>query len=278
MNKKILLIGCGRMGSAMLKGWLAADMGCYIVVVDPSAPQNTTCQSMQQKKLGACYSSLAESLQAQGYDFEAIILAVKPAMIADMLQQIIDSQLKAALILSVAAGKKNSWMRSILGTYLPATLVRVMPNLPMEIGHGVSVCVAEKGVTPESRQLANTMLSAAGMCYWLEDEKLMDAVTALSGSGPAYVFLLIELLAKSAQKLGLPPELADKLAVHTVKGAGMMAALADRAAEQLRAEVTSPNGTTASALNIFMRDDALATLVDGALAAACKRSQEMSDA
>jgi pyrroline-5-carboxylate reductase len=155
-------------------------------------------------------------------------------------------------------------------------VVRAMPNTPAAIGRGISVAVANAHVTGDQRALCDRLLSAVGSVEWVEDEGLLDAVTAVSGSGPAYIFLLIEAMAAAGEKVGLPAALAMRLARETVSGAGELARLSPESAEQLRKNVTSPNGTTFAALNVLMAENGMQPLFDAAIAAATARSRELA--
>jgi pyrroline-5-carboxylate reductase len=175
---------------------------------------------------------------------------------------------------SIAAGRTIDSLQKRLGSQ--RAIVRSMPNTPAAIARGTIVMCPNAAVTEVGRNVCSELLAAVGKVYWLEDEALFDAVTAVSGSGPAYVFLLTECLAAAGARLGLPESLALELAMHTVAGAGAYALEAGSPVDELRAQVTSPGGTTAAALNVFMRDSALQRLVDEAVAAAAARSAELS--
>jgi pyrroline-5-carboxylate reductase len=185
------------------------------------------------------------------------------------------AQYPKALFLSIAAGKTLEYFAQALGA--DASVVRAMPNTPAAIGKGVSVCVASTNVSESQRTLCTALLEAVGAVAWIDNEKLMDAVTALSGSGPAYVFYLIECMAAAGQAAGLPAELADMLARRTVAGAGaLVEASDDESTATLRRNVTSPNGTTEAALNVLMGENGLAPLLRHAVEAAARRSKELS--
>jgi pyrroline-5-carboxylate reductase len=259
----VLLLGCGRMGSAMLAGWLASGTVHRVAVIDPNA---TPVDDPRVIRLDP-----ADPLR----DFHpaVIVLAVKP--------QMMDAALPAcrpftggAVVLSIAAGRTMAGLASRLGER--TALVRAMPNTPAAIGRGITVAVASPLVTPSQRALCHTLLAAVGAVEWVEDEALLDPVTALSGSGPAYVFLLIEAMTAAGLKAGLPAALAATLARATVAGAGELARLSPESPEKLRRDVTSPNGTTQAALDVLMAADGLEPLLARAVAAATRRSRELA--
>jgi len=177
-------------------------------------------------------------------------------------------------VISIAAGKTIAYFRQHLGA--KAAIVRAMPNTPAAIGRGISVAVADVAASTAQRDLAETLLAACGEVAWVENEDLINPVTALSGGGPAYVFLLMEAMAEAGRRAGLPADLATRLARVTVSGAGELARLSGETAAQLRQAVTSPKGTTLEALKILMADDGIQPLFDRAIAAATRRSRELA--
>jgi pyrroline-5-carboxylate reductase len=197
------------------------------------------------------------------------VLAVKPASIESVLRELPP----AALYLSIAAGRSIADIAACVGS--DAAIVRAMPNTPAAIRLGVTGLCASATASSEQRELAAALMSAVGRVEWLEDEADMDALTAVSGSGPAYVFLLVECLAAAATDAGLAPDLAQRIATVTVHGAGAYAAASVADAATLRRQVTSPNGTTEAALRVLLEDDALRKLVRAAVAAAARRSREL---
>ena len=247
-----LLVGCGRMGTALLKGWARSN----VVVIDPSAP-----------------GALPDLDAAGDIAPELIVLAVKPQVLPQ-IAPLYARFAKEATFLSIAAGKPLAALADWLGHQ--AALVRAMPNTPAAIGKGISVATANRHVTDRGRALAHQALMAGGQVEWVEDEGLLDAVTALSGSGPAYVFHLVEALAQAGQHLGLPAELAMKLARQTVIGSGHLLEQSPETAAALREAVTSPGGTTAAALEVLMGDNGLKELMLAALVAAARRSRELA--
>jgi pyrroline-5-carboxylate reductase len=262
------------MGGALLKGWLAqgVDKGRMFVQEPSPAPE------------------MAEFLKASGISTgprcnlpappAAIILAVKPQMMDDVLPSIAPLIQTATVVLSIAAGRT---IESLAKHFPPgAAIVRAMPNTPAAIGRGISALYASPNVSPAQVELCDTLMAAAGETIWLSDEALMDAVTAVSGSGPAYVFLLAECLAEAGEAAGLKPELAARLARATVSGAGELMRQSDIEPAELRRNVTSPGGTTAAALQILMGGEngadggALSELLKKAVAAAARRSRELA--
>ena len=260
---RICVIGFGNMGRALVRGWQAAGIaGDQIFVSDPDP------QTLEY----AHNSGLRRADTATRFD--VAVVAVKPQQLDAALTQNLDLLKASAVVVSVAAGKPIA----VLEAALPkkAAVVRAMPNTPAAIAKGVTVLCANNFVTRGQRQLCSELLAAVGAQYWVDEEALMDAVTAVSGSGPAYVFLLIECLSAAGISQGLPGELAKALALHTVAGSGVYAETSKTPIETLRKQVTSPGGTTEAALNVLMGDNALKLLIDRAVAAAAKRSSELS--
>ena len=261
-RKGLVLLGCGKMGSAMLAGWLARGVEPGAVwIIDPKP---------------------SDWLRAQGVHLNAelpvdpavVVVAVKPQMMGDALPALQNFGNGATLFLSVAAGTPISAFAAALGAQTP--IVRAMPNTPAAVGRGITAIVANDPAGADGLALAEALLSAVGQVVRLEDESQMDAVTAVSGSGPAYVFHLIETLAAAGEAEGLAPELALQLARATVAGAGALAENADDSPAQLRINVTSPNGTTAAALEVLMDErEGFPALLRRAVAAAANRSREL---
>lgn len=261
----IALIGCGKMGSAMLRGWVASDIASKITVLEP----NGLPEEFQNTPSIEGVSSATDLPPA-----DIFILAVKPQIMNEVCQSLKGKTSKETLILSIAAGQKIGNFEKHFGPDQP--VIRVMPNTPAAIGQGISVAVGNKNVSSEQRDLAANLLNSIGLVEWVADEDLMDAVTALSGSGPAYIFLLIEIMAKAGVQSGLPEGFAMKLARQTVIGsAALAAAEPDVPAEQLRKNVTSPGGTTEAALNVLMNGE-MQELFDRAMSAATARSKDLS--
>jgi pyrroline-5-carboxylate reductase len=268
-GSSLLLVGCGKMGSAMLEGWLSSGVASRVVVVEPqggapSDPRVTPCAGPAQIPA----------------DFrpDAVVLAVKPQamdMAAPPYAAFVGGDPAASpVFLSVAAGKTIAYFEGILGGR--AAVVRAMPNTPAAIGRGITAACPNANVPEARRRLCDALLSAVGEVAWIEDEGLIDAVTGVSGSGPAYVFLLAEALAEAGRAAGLPEDLAMRLARATVSGAGELMHRSPEPAAQLRKNVTSPNGTTQAALEVLMAPDGLQPLMTRAVAAATRRSKELA--
>jgi len=261
---KILLVGCGRMGSALLTGWLDQGIAAAdVVVVEPARPA-----------LGAVTVVTEASAIPAGFLPDVVVLAVKPQAMAGVLPPY-RRFAGQALILTIAAGKPIASFRAALGE--AAAIVRAMPNTPAAVRRGITVCCAGPGVAPAQRDLAASLLAAVGEVGWVEDEALIDAVTALSGSGPAYVFLLVEAMAEAGARLGLDADLAMRLARATVAGSGELLRQSADDAASLRRAVTSPGGTTAAALAVLMDPaSGFGPLLAQAIAAAEARSRELA--
>jgi pyrroline-5-carboxylate reductase len=265
------LVGFGNMGQALVRGWLdSGHAAANVRVVEPAASARAVARD-----LGVAAS---DSVTAALKDFrpDIVVLAVKPNQIGSALAECSASVGATTVWLSIAAGKTIAALSAGLGA--KAAVVRAMPNTPAAIGKGMTALVANAAVTVEQRALCTDLMAAVGAVAWLDDERHMDAVTAVSGSGPAYVFLLIECVERAALDLGLAPELARQLALATVSGAAAYAAVADAAPAELRRRVTSPNGTTQAALEVLMADDGLSALLTRAVRAAAARSRELSAA
>ena len=261
----IVLVGCGKMGSALLAGWLERGVAAAdVVVVDPHA---------RDLPDGVVRLASAALLPATLVP-DVVVLAVKPQMMAEVLPAY--ARLAGrSLFLSIAAGKPLSFFRRHLGA--EAAIVRAMPNTPAAVRRGITVCYGDGAVGAEARARCQSLLEAVGEVAWIDDEAQMDAVTAVSGSGPAYVFLLAETLAAAGRAAGLPAALAERLARATVSGAGELLRLSSDEAAQLRVNVTSPGGTTAAALAVLMdAERGLAPLLAVAVAAATRRGKELA--
>jgi pyrroline-5-carboxylate reductase len=259
----ILLVGLGKMGSAMLAGWRACGLAPS-VAVDPALPASPGPEAVV----------LADPAQLP-MDFvpAAVVLAVKPQNAAATLP-LYARYAGSAVFLSIMGGRTVAGMRALLGA--GAAVVRAIPNTPAAVRQGISVAFAGPGVSPAQRGLCDTLLAAVGTVAWVEDESLIDPVTAVSGSGPAYVFLLAELLERAAVEQGIPAGLARLLARRTVSGSGALLAASDDDAAALRRAVTSPKGTTERALAVLMADDAWPVLLSRAVEAATARSRELA--
>lgn len=267
MNHTIVLIGAGNMGHAMLSGWLRNDASLAVHVVEPFEPFQA------RAKLAGVHAVTALSDLPKGLVADLVVLAVKPQMVAPVLADCAGLAERGATFVSVAAGITITAMARPLPQDTP--IIRCMPNTPAAIGEGMMVLCAGHAVTSAARVLTERLLSASGPVAWVQDESLMDAVTAISGSGPAYVFHFTEALTEAGISLGLTPALAGLLARQTVAGAGRMMQSAEVSPSTLREQVTSPNGTTAAALEVFMEDQALLRLVRRAARAARDRGVEL---
>ena len=265
-DTRVLLIGFGNMGQALVRGWLARGRSAATIrVVDTASGARAAATA-----LGIAAS---ERVGAPGSVPDVVVVAVKPNQLAAALAELAPLA-RDSVFLSIAAGKTLAQLEA--GLSGGAAVVRAMPNTPAAIGQGITALVANSAVTPGQRALCDELLAAVGATAWLDDEKDMDAVTAVSGSGPAYVFLLIECLERAAVEAGLAPELARQLALATVAGAGAYAAAAAEPAAELRRRVTSPGGTTQAALEVLGAQSGLADLISRAVRAAAKRSRELS--
>jgi pyrroline-5-carboxylate reductase len=263
----VVLVGCGQMGSAMLRGWLKSGAASRFVVVEPAGAPEVLAPS-PRVDAHRIASELAEGLTP-----DAVVFAVKPQVIGEIVPAYRRFARPQTVFMSIAAGTTIANLARHLGE---AALVRVMPNTPAAIGRAISVACANPRVSPEQRQLCDSLLAAIGESTWVEDEGLLDAVTAVSGSGPAYVFLLIEALAEAGVKAGLPADLALRLARATVAGSGELARVSHEAPARLRENVTSPGGTTRAALDVLMGEEGLPELMARAVAAATARSRELA--
>ena len=261
MTPSVLLLGGGRMGSALLTGWRKAGLGPSVVVDPAPAPG----------LLGATVVAHASDVPA-GFTPDAVVLAVKPQVAGEAVPGVARFA-GSALVLSIMAGRNVASIAALTG---PAAIVRAMPNTPAAIGQGFTAAFAAPDVSPAQRALADGLLAAIGDVAWLDQEALLDPVTALSGGGPAYVFLLAELLEQAAVEHGLHPELARRLARRTVAGSGALLAASTEDPAAMRRAVTSPAGTTERALAVLMAEDAWPAAMRRAIAAATARSRELS--
>lgn len=254
------------MGGALAQGWLKGDICSNITILDPF----DVSKSLQNEPIVNHVKTLDE---ISSMDFDCILLATKPQIMDEVCAVLAPSITAKPLVLSIAAGKSIGYFENYFGSTHP--IIRTMPNTPAAIGKGITVACPNAAVTFKHKQTADLLLQAAGMVEWLVVESLLDAVTAVSGSGPAYVFHLIEILEKSALDLGLPHDLAAKLARQTVIGSAALAEADNQTpASTLRENVTSPGGTTAAALNVLM-DGRLQKIYKEALTAARNRGKEL---
>ena len=262
----LVLLGAGKMGGAMLDGWLARGLSPKkLVVIEPQPGKSVKALTRRGLKLNPKGTPAAAA---------TIVIAVKPQTAPAAVPPLKPYVGKSTLVLSIMAGRTIGFLEKSLP---PGTaIVRAMPNTPAAIGRGISVAVANAKVSARQRKLAGDLLAAIGKVEWVGDEALIDAVTALSGSGPAYVFLLAEAMTKAGIAAGLPPELAARLARETVAGSGELLHRSDLDAATLRQNVTSPGGTTAAALELLMGPGGFDELLTMAVAAATRRSRELA--
>lgn len=263
----VVLVGAGNMGGALMRGWLASELSAGdVIVVDPSPRPD-----------------MAEFVAASGIRHETavpadvtaavLLLAIKPQMMPEVLPSLKPLVGPGTVVVSIAAGTPIAAIERGLGAQ---AIVRAMPNTPAMVGRGITAAIANSGVTDDQRKAVDRLLSVSGPVEWLDDEALIDTVTAVSGSGPAYIFLLVECMAEAGRLGGLPADLAMRLARATVSGAGEMLHQSPDAAETLRKNVTSPGGTTAAALSVLMAEGGLQPMMTEAVAAAKKRAQELA--
>ena len=263
----LLLVGCGKMGGALLTGWLARGVAAAAVTVaEPHpAPGSVPDGVTVVPGLDNVPGDMAPAV---------VVLAVKPQQMDAVVALCRPFARPGTVFLSIAAGKDIAYYTRGLGAV--AAIVRAMPNTPAAVGRGMSVLCANAAADAAQRQVCEALLAAVGEVAWIEDESLLDAVTAVSGGGPAYVFLLIECLAEAGVEAGLPADLAMRLARTTVAGAGELVHRASEPASRLRENVTSPGGTTLEALKILMAADGLQPLLTRAIAAATRRGRELA--
>jgi len=261
----LLLIGCGRMGSAMLAGWRERGLeASYAVDPAPDAARNSGLDLTVVSALGSVPESFSPA---------AVVLAVKPQSAAEALPAYARFA-GSAVFLSIMAGRTIAGIQNLLGGN--AAIVRAMPNTPAAVRQGITVATPSTSVTAAQRALCGDLLAAIGLVEWVEREALLDPVTAVSGSGPAYVFLLAELMEQAAIEQGIAPDLARVLARQTVAGSGALLAASPESASELRKAVTSPGGTTQAALAVLMAPDKLPAAFSAAIAAATRRSRELA--
>ena len=261
----IALAGAGKMGSAMLTGWLAQGLDAKrVVVIEPHASAEIIALAAQGIRLNPSAKEAGE--------VDTLAVAVKPQSFREAGASLKPFVGPSTLVVSIMAGITIASLETVCG----GSVVRAMPNTPAAIGRGITVAVAAKKVSAAQRAVADALLRATGSVEWVAKESLMDAVTAVSGSGPAYVFLLAEELARAGVAAGLPVELATKLARETVAGSGELLHRSELTSTTLRQNVTSPGGTTAAALEVLMGPNGLQKLLTRAVAAATQRSKDLA--
>ena len=263
---KLLLVGCGKMGGALLQGWLAEGLPAGdVVVVEPAAAPAALTAGVATVAAPAAVPS--------GFRPAVVVFAVKPQSMAEVVPHYHRFQADRALFLSIAAGTKIGFFEQRLGT--GAAVVRVMPNTPAAIRRGMSVLCANPHVSARQKATAGRLMAAAGATAWLDDEGLMDAVTAVSGSGPGFVFAFAEAWLRAAEAAGLAPELAERLVKQTLFGAAALWRQSAEPVDRLRAMVTSPGGTTLAGLEALEARE-FGRAVAAAIEAAARRSRELS--
>ncbi|PAY07071.1 pyrroline-5-carboxylate reductase [Bradyrhizobium sp. UFLA03-84] len=261
----IALAGAGKMGGAMLTGWLAQGLSPkQVAVIDPYLSPEISALAAKGARLNPQATELGT--------VDTLVVAVKPQSFRDAGAALKALVGPSTLVVSIMAGTTIAALEEVVG----GAVVRAMPNTPAAIGRGITVAVPSKRVTTAQRAMTDALLKATGLVEWVDDESLMDAVTAVSGSGPAYIFLLAEELARAGVAAGLPEQLATTLARATVAGSGELLHRSDLPSATLRQNVTSPGGTTAAALEVLMASDGLQPLMTRAIAAATRRSKELA--
>jgi pyrroline-5-carboxylate reductase len=261
----ILLAGAGKMGGAMLAGWLARGLDAKsVAVIEPQPSEEIRALTAKGMRLNPSPNDVGT--------VATLVVALKPQTFREAGATLKSFSAPTTLVVSIMAGITIASISKVCG----GSVVRAMPNTPAAIGRGITVAVAANSVSADQRAVADALLRATGSVEWVDDENLMDAVTAVSGSGPAYIFLLAEELARAGVEAGLPPELATKLARETVAGSGELLHRSEAPSATLRQNVTSPGGTTAAALEVLMGPDGMQSLLTRAVAAATRRSKELA--
>jgi pyrroline-5-carboxylate reductase len=265
-NGGILLLGAGRMGSALLRGWIASKRFPTIHVVEPAPSEAIRALAGKRNIM------LSSNFEAERVKLQAAVLTLKPQVLKNETALLKTVGAANVLVVSIAAGIDTDFLRNALGS---ASVVRTMPNTPGAIGRGITALYAPETTSKADRVLAESLMVALGETVWIADEALMDVITALSGSGPAYIFLLTEMMTKAGIVQGLPPNVATRLARATIAGAGALLETDLRTPEELRRDVTSPGGTTEAAFKVLMGENELESLMFRAIAAATRRSKEL---
>ena len=261
----LVLAGAGKMGGAMLSGWLDGGLDPKrVTIIEPYPSDDTRGFVARGVQLNPDLKSIDTA--------DVLVMAVKPQMFRDAGPQLRSIVGASTLVVSIMAGTTIAALTEVCG----GRVIRAMPNTPAAIGRGITVAVPAGDVTPDQRAVADALLRGTGSVEWVDNEALMDAVTAVSGSGPAYVFLLAEEMARAGVAAGLPEALATKLARETVAGSGELLHRSDQTSATLRQNVTSPGGTTAAALDVLMGANGFQPLLTKAIAAATRRSKELA--
>ncbi len=267
LKQRILLVGGGKMGSALLQGWRAAGFEAAQFMVNEPNPSAELTASV------SVVNPTAEQIKQSPPDI--IVLAIKPQMAASVLPDLLPAVSRQTMVISLLAGQPIDTLSGLLDGH--KVIIRTMPNTPAAIGLGMTALIASNGVSDEQKQDAGHLMQAVGQTIWLDNEKQMDAVTAISGSGPAYVFYLAETMVGAGISLGLSEEMSLQLACQTISGAAAMMVQSDDSPSRLRRNVTSPNGTTEAALDVLMAETGgLGTLMRQATQAAAARNQQLA--
>ncbi len=266
LSGTLVLVGAGKMGGAMLDGWLRLGLDPkQVVVIEPQPTNEAAALASRGLRLNPKLDAV--------HDTAVLVIAVKPQVAPQAVPALAPLVSAKTIVVSIMAGRTLGFLERALPQ---AAIVRAMPNTPAAIGRGMTVAVGNARVSAAARELAHALLTAIGAVEWIDDEALMDAVTAVSGSGPAYVFLLAETLARAGVAAGLPAALAEQLARETVSGSGELLHRSPLPAATLRTNVTSPGGTTAAALEVLMAKDGIDPLMTKAVAAATRRGKELA--
>ena len=261
----IVLAGAGKMGGALLSGWLAQGLDARrVVVIEPHPSDEISALGSKGIRLNPSPKDIGATA--------TLVIALKPQSFREAGATLKSFTGPSTLVVSIMAGTTIASISEVCG----GSVVRAMPNTPAAIGRGITVAVAAGHVSSSQRAIADALLRATGSVEWVDDENLMDAVTAVSGSGPAYIFLLAEELARAGVEAGLPQDLATRLARETVAGSGELLRQSEAPSATLRQNVTSPGGTTAAALEVLMGPDGMQSLLTRAVAAATRRSKELA--
>lgn len=267
---RLVLVGCGRMGGALLESWCGQSVIPYdITIIDDKPPALPSLATVHRVEvLGTDVPLVSIGVP------HIVVFALKPQTLASVLPAYHEAFGKEPLYLTIAAGKDSAFYQHYLGA--DARLIRIMPNTPAIVGLGVSAMFASPAATDDDRQMAEWLMNAAGVSFWVQDEIQMHAVTAVSGSGPAYVFYFMECMIRAAIDAGLEESIARKMVLHTVHGSAELAVCQNEPLDALRQQVTSPGGTTESALERLMHPRGLLPLVQDAVQAAILRSRELA--
>lgn len=266
-DRPLVLIGAGNMGGAMLNGWLKQGTDpSHVIVIDPKPSEAMAARLAE-------YGVRHETEAPDGVTAGVLLVAVKPQITDAALPPAKKLVGEGTVSVSIAAGRTMAYLEGHLG----GAVIRAMPNTPSMVGRGITACFPNSSVTAEARDAVTKLLSVCGEVVWVDEEDHIDAVTAVSGSGPAYAFYLAEAMAEAGRKCGLPADLAMQLARATVSGAGELMHQSEEDAATLRKNVTSPGGTTAAALSVLMDENGLQPLMDKAVAAAYKRAKELAN-